>query len=279
MNTKNIILSTLSADAYSLGAHWVYDEVQLKNLPINWQGLNDAQAMWHKDKKKGDFTHYGDQTLFLLEYISTNKSFDTQDYYTFWSKKMQDYDGYIDGATRNALGAMGSQNNDLSITGRFSPLLLLSQTKEEFFNSVKELTQITHNSALATQTTEFFAQLLWESNESQDIIKSIKKLKSNYPLLEKWIEEGLNSKDNDTFTSIRNFGPACGIDGGFAGAIHLLSLDDDFTTLMIKNAKAGGDSSARGMVVAMILATQDNFMMNDEWVDGMNVIEEIKSYL
>jgi hypothetical protein len=57
---SNSIMASLVADAYALGAHWVYDEEQLKNLPIDWETLNDAQSMWHKGKIKGDFTHYGD---------------------------------------------------------------------------------------------------------------------------------------------------------------------------------------------------------------------------
>jgi len=278
-NTQNLILASLSADAYLLGSHWIYDEEQLKNLAINWQGLNDAQAMWHKDKKAGDFTHYGDQTLFLLEYISKNKSFEKEDFYTFWSEKMSNYDGYIDGATRNALETIDSANSDLSICGRYAPLLLISQNKEEFLKNVALLTKITHNSELAMSASQFFAELLWDARESQDITGSIENLKHNYPTLLQWINDGIASKDDDTFTSIREFGPACGIDGGFAGVIHLLSLDDDFTNLMIKNAKAGGDSSARGMVVAMILATQDDFVMNDEWVQGMTKLKEIQSYL
>ena len=278
-NSQNAVLASLSADAYLLGAHWIYDEEQLKNLAINWEGLNDAQAMWHKDKKAGDFTHYGDQTLFLLEYISQNKSFNREDFYKFWSQKMQSYEGYIDGATRNALESMDSASNDLSICGRYAPLLLVSNSKEDFLENVDALTTITHNSALAKLAGQFFAELLWESRESQDIQRSIQKIKASYPPLLAWITTGIESKDADTFTTIRNFGPACGIDGGFAGVIHLLSLDDDFTTLMTKNAKAGGDSSARGMVVAMILATQDNFVMNEKWLNGINTIEKIKSYL
>jgi len=277
--TKNIILASLSADAYLLGAHWIYDEAQLTNLPIDWESLNDAQAMWHKNKIAGDFTHYGDQTLFLLEYISQNKSFDKEDFYKFWSQKMQNYEGYIDGATRNALESIDSASNDLSICGRYAPLLLVSHSKEEFLENVNALTTITHNSSLAKTAGQFFAELLWESRESQDIQQSIQNIKAAYPTLLAWIDAGVASKDADTFTTIRDFGPACGIDGGFAGAIHLLSLDDDFTTVMIKNAKAGGDSSARGMVVAMMLATQDDFVMNEKWLNGINTIEKIKSYL
>ena len=276
---SNSIMASLVADAYSLGAHWVYDEEQLKNLSIDWETLNDAHSMWHKGKVKGDFTHYGDQTLFLLEYISKHKEFRKSDYYPFWREKMSNYDGYIDAATRNTLLSMGSESTELSICGHIAPLLIDADSKDTFLKRAKEFTEITHNSKLAIDSTLFFAELLWDSKESQDIKKNIKLLKNKYPDLSTWIDVGVKSKDADTFTTIRDFGPACGIDGGFAGVIHLLSLEDDFKTIMQKNLKAGGDSSARGMVVAMILGTQNDFELPQEWMNDINKIKDIKNYL
>jgi ADP-ribosylglycohydrolase len=274
--TQNSILASLSADAYLLGSHWVYDEAQLKDLPIDWNNLNAPQAMWHKGKKAGDFTHYGDQIFFLLEYMREKKLFNKEDFYTFWHDKMSSYTGYIDGATRNALESSDSASSDLSICGRLAPLLMYAEHKEAFLSSVKDFVKITHNSELAKTASEFFAQLLWESRENQDIKGTIQQLKKSYPTLLTWINEGVDSKNKDTFSVIRDFGPACGIDGGFAGVIHLLSLNDDFTTLMQKNARAGGDSSARGMVVAMILGTQDDFKPNETWTNEINLIKEIR---
>ncbi len=120
---------------------------------------------------------------------------------------------------------------------------------------------------------------MWDSKENQDIKKSIQLLRNKYPDFSTWIDEGVNSKNLDTFKTIRDFGPACSIDGGFAGVIHLLSLNDNFKTIMIKNAKAGGDSSARGMIVAMILGAQNNFELPVEWMNNIGKIEDIKKYL
>jgi len=276
---SNSIMASLVADAYVLGAHWVYDEKQLQDLPINWETLNDPQAMWHKSKTKGDLTHYGDQTLFLLEYITKNKEFSKNDFYSFWKDKMSSYDGYIDASTRESLEKMNSASNDLSICGRLAPLLISANNKDVFLSRVKELVEMTHNSKLAYQSSQFFAEILWDSLKNEDITKSIQITKEKYPELSDWVDEGFNSRNSDTFSTIREFGPACGIDGGFAGVIHLLSLKDDFKTIMQKNAKAGGDSSARGMVVAMILGSQDGVSITQDWVNGINNIEKIRSYL
>ena len=41
--------------------------------------------------------------------------------------------------------------------------------------------------------------------------------------------------------------------GGFAGVIHILGKYTNFKDAMMNNAKAGGDNSARAMIIAMIL--------------------------
>ena len=41
------------------------------------------------------------------------------------------------------------------------------------------------------------------------------------------IQKGLDSKNSDTFKTIREFGPACDINGGSSGVIHLLCEYDN----------------------------------------------------
>lgn len=278
-NLQNSLLASFVGDAYCLGSHWVYDQEQLRSLPIDWERLNAPQALWHKGKEKGDFTHYGDQTFFLLEYMHTNSTFDKDGFYSFWKDKMSRYKGYIDGATRESLVKMGSESHDLSICGRIAPLLINVKDEEEFLQRVREFVALTHNSELAHNASQFFAKLLWATQEKKSIKESIQTLKEHYPELSNWINAGLASQKSDTFQTIRDFGPACGIDGGFAGVIHLLSLDDDFQTIMQKNASAGGDNSARAMIVAMILGMQESVQIPQKWVDDITLIKNINQLL
>jgi len=276
---KKAVLSTFVCDTYSLGSHWVYDEKELSNLPIDFEMLNAPQSMWHKGKEKGDFTHYGDQNLFLLEYIDKNRDFDTIAYYNSWKEHMLYYEGYVDASTRESLKKRGASSQDLSICGRISPLLLCSDTREIFLKNVSDFVSLTHNSELALNASAFFAELLWHSQENSDTYSLIKGLKTKYKMLSNWIDEAIEKKDSDSFNVIRDFGPACGIEGGFAGVIYLLLQDKDFKTIMIENAKAGGDSSARGMVVAMILGISTDTELPHNWLDEMKQYNNIEKIL
>lgn len=280
---KRLILTSLVADAYSLGAHWIYDEEQLKELDIDWNILNAPNAMWHKGKKAGDFTHYGDQILWLYEFLKGKNCFDANEYQSFWKTKAENYNGYVDGSTRETLENIskgikpsGAPSTDLSIVGRIAPLLLVSKTKEEFLKNVEEFVKCTHNSELALISARFFASLLIEVLEGKEIETSILKLKEDYePNIQTYVSNGILSKQNDTFKTIREFGPACGIEGGFEGVIHLLSKYNNLKDMLIENAKAGGDSSARGMIASIILTASNSTVFEqipEDWLKINGVV-------
>lgn len=263
---RELIIASLVADSYCLGSHWIYDEKQLATLDVNWEGLNSPHAIWHKGKSAGEFTHFGDQINFLYEYVSEKKSFEINDYINFWRDKISIYNGYIDGATRDTMKNLdegkkfpncGSASKDLSIVGRITPLLLVSSTKEEFFKYVEEFTKATHNSIEAVEASKFFAKVLIDVLEGKEITASLDDRKNEFSsMIIKYVNEGKNSIKDDTFKAIREFGPACSIDDGFRGAIHLLFKYSNFSQALLENAKAGGDNSARAMIVAILFVAK-----------------------
>ena len=274
---KNIVLSTLIVDSYCLGMHWVYDESQLLDASFDWQVLNAPNALWHKGKNAGDFTHYGDHTMWLYEFLKDEEIFDENLYKEFWLEKMKTYTGYVDGSSRNTISNIennivpsGSDSTDLSIIGRITPLLKVSKTKEEFLSNVEKFVRTTHNSQKALECADFFAKLLIMVLEKKDLNESILKLKQEYKnSFGIMIEKAINSKNEDSFKAIREFGPACDIDGGFSGVIHLIVKYDNLKEMIINNSKAGGDSSARAMIAsAIFMANKENMSeIPKEWLN------------
>ncbi|MCL4431754.1 MAG: ADP-ribosylglycohydrolase family protein [Epsilonproteobacteria bacterium] len=256
----NSMQGALVADAYALGSHWIYDETQLRNLPIDWEDLNTPKAMWHKGKEKGDFTHYGDHGKWLNEYIQTSDYFDPSQYAAFWIKKMENYQGYVDSSSRETLAILknnpstlcGASSHDLSIIGRIAPLLFVSKTKEEFLANTQMFVSLTHNSLIALKAAQFFASVLFDVALGAATTEAIKHTAVD-PLLARALGAAINSQGQESFNAIRTFGPACGVEGGFEGTIHVLLSYDDYKSAMIANAQAGGDNAARGMIIGMIM--------------------------
>lgn len=278
---KELILTSLVTDAYCLGAHWVYDEKQLKENNLNWNELNNPLSVWHKGKSAGEFTHYGDQTYWLYEFLKNKETFDEKEYLEFWQEKVKSYDGYVDGSTRetlenikNSVTPSGSNSSDLSIVGRIAPLLLVSNSKEEFLSNVEKFVKLTHNSEKAVSATLFFAKVLLECFKGKDVISAIESIKEeSNSNIQTFVQKGLDSKTNDTFEKIREFGPACDVAEGFSGIIHLLSKYSNLKDMLISNAKAGGDSSARGMIAAIIfMSNQPSSQIPQNWLAIKEVI-------
>ena len=271
---SNAIEAAFVADAYCLGSHWVYDEEQLKTLDINWDELNAPHVMWHKGKQKGDFTHYGDHGKWLLQFVQDNGHFDIQNYGGLWLDNMQDYKGYIDGSSRETMEALatdpqsntGSTSHDLSIIGRIAPLLLVSSSKEEFLSQTQIFVAFTHNSPLVLKAASLFASVLYDVAQGESIDTVLKALTPD-PELKNAFDAAMASAGQDSFSTIRNFGPACGVEGGFEGTIHILASYDDYKDAMIANAKAGGDNSARGMIIGMIMGAAGKEIPSS-WKEG-----------
>lgn len=273
MGSNRAVLASLIADSYALGAHWIYDEAQLEALDIDWQTLNAPKAMWHEGKEAGDFTHYGDHTLWLIEYLEGVERFDPNEYALFWKNKMQGYQGYVDASSRETLvslegekpAACGPNNQDLSICGRIAPLLEKSSDENDFLANVVMFVKVTHNSQEVIDRATFLAKLLYalhKGEEQEQVITAI--LESCCDALQIDFQEIMQSLDKDSIQAIRDFGPACGVVSGFKGAMHIFLKYDDFTEAMIINAKAGGDSAARGMVIGMLMGAK-GIAINDDW--------------
>jgi ADP-ribosylglycohydrolase len=259
-NIKNAVEASLVADSYLLGSHWIYDVNELKNLDIDWNELNAPCAKWHEGKEKGDFTHYGDHTKWLLDYVKESKTFEIEGYKQVWLKNMKDYKGYVDGACsdtikiikENKSAVVGSGSHDLSIVGRIAPLLYVSKSKEEFLSHVKSFVSFTHNNETVLNVAELFANVLYDVADGEKMKDALAKVAVPKEI-QTAFDRGLSSKGENTFDTIQKFGPSCSVKGGFEGTLHLLTSYDDFKEVMIQNARAGGDSSSRGMIVAMLM--------------------------
>ena len=77
---KAMVLASFAADSLALAPHWIYsinkiarDFGRIENF------LDPDPDSYHHTKKKGDFTHYGDQSFMLLESLAARGSFDPED--------------------------------------------------------------------------------------------------------------------------------------------------------------------------------------------------------
>ena len=280
------VLVSLAADALSLGAHWFYDMAEIdRRFGRVEELLAPPPDSFHAGKERGQFTHYGDQTLVLLESVAACKGFDLADFARRWQALFTTgYRGYVDKATSATLENLqrglgpeqcGSTSADLGGAARMAPLVWwYRQDRDQLLEAVRVQTAMTHNNPAVLAGAAFIARTAW----------SVLAGAAPQAALEAALEEGvadidldirlrsaLESAGKDTRTVIGRFGQMCGIASALPGAVHLIcSYADDPRTALIENVQAGGDSAARGLVAGLVLGARHGVdAVPGGWLTGM----------
>ncbi|MBN2032624.1 MAG: ADP-ribosylglycohydrolase family protein [Deltaproteobacteria bacterium] len=292
---KASVLASMVADSLALGAHWIYDTGKIsKEFGRVDRLLKPMPDSFHAAKDKGEFTHYGDQTLVLLESVAHCGEFDMKDFSNRWQALFSGYKGYVDQATKVTLQNLaqgkkpieaGSASSDLAGASRISPLVCrYARDPEILLQSARDQTRMTHNHPIVVEGAEFFAAVCWRILRGEAPVAAIRNLAAdeykNSPLFD-WVEKGLESRDEESVIVIGRFGQSCHINEAFSSVVHLITrYERNLKEALIQSVMAGGDSSGRGMMVGMVLGaylgTQD---LPAEWISGLKMEKEIRSLI
>ncbi|MFP5258509.1 MAG: ADP-ribosylglycohydrolase family protein [Acidobacteriota bacterium] len=284
-NAKAMVLASFIGDALALGPHWEYDVVALSRRFGPVTGYNDPPADgFHAGKKAGEQTHYGDQTLVLLDSLAARGRFDLDDFAARWRGLFADYAGYVDGATRMTLKIFefgegpdnsGSNSIDLAGAARVAPLVYaLGDDLPLLVEAARAQTKMTHNHARVIEAAEFFARTAWAvlggKKPEAALILAGEAGYASAPIGQ-WLEMGLASASEDTIEAIAGFGQTCHIEEAMPGVIHLIARHSrDLSACLRENVMAGGDSAARGLLAGMVVgAAVGREGLPGAWLDGL----------
>lgn len=287
------IYGALVADAFSLSGHWVYESDAIKEKFPQLERFYDPMTDYHGTKGAGDFTHYGDQCMWLLESITLEEEFSLASFSNRWKEYMAAYEGYVDGASKTSLMNLaagksalesGSSSQDFSVVGRMVPLSLLYCDKQKELEDTAVLhTKMTHNSPHAIEATRFYSQLLYLVFQGYSPKNSVLAIyeESRDEKLKQWIKVALASVEHDSIDAIKSCGQSCNVNGGFPGTLHLiLKYENDYSEAMRQNVYAGGDSAARGMAAGMILGAYNGLdKIPKAWIESLSSRNRIRDYL
>ena len=276
-------------DAYALGAHWLYDTHQISKSEFDSKQFNDPLTDYHNGKAAGDFTHYGDQMLWLLESVAA-EDFSVHGFSVVWKTKMSSYKGYIDGASKHTINALnegknslvcGSNSRDLSVVGRMMPLIYAYHSDmDKMMEYVKLHTVFTHMTKEVVESAAYFNELIMAVNMGAEINKAIEEIALAYSEnLQKWVQDGVDKAEHESIEAIKALGQSCSVEGGFAAVIYLLVRFSDFQEAMEANAFAGGDSAARGMIVGAVLGAYGGMEVLPPNYKAMNDADAIAKYI
>jgi ADP-ribosylglycohydrolase/pimeloyl-ACP methyl ester carboxylesterase len=293
------VLGAFTADALCLGVHWIYKPEQIARAVERLEGPIDplpGAKKWHKNRSAGQFTHYGDQLLVLLQSVTETGAWNRDDFATRWRAMWQGYDGWVDGATKDTLtvasrgtwpDATGSTSNDLAGASRMAGLLpaLADADVGDWVRAVREQTVLTHGDPELLEAADFFAYLVHAVLHGASVEEAIgQALDHPYPQapIREWLDEArARLDDGDAGQVVADLGATCHVQDAVPATLYLLLRhQDDPREAQIANAMAGGDSSARGMLIGMILGARDGLAaVDDAWVEAMEAGPRIRRML
>ncbi|MCK5811569.1 MAG: ADP-ribosylglycohydrolase family protein [Clostridiales bacterium] len=290
MDKKKVgmVLGGFVGDAFSLAPHWIYSIEQINQLFGNLENIVDLPMnTYHTKKKKGDFTHYGDQMLWLLQFSKTNNTFNKELYTKFWVEKMTKHSGYIDHASRETLNRLKQKNKegglslDMSGAVMIGPMIYFNKEKiKNLLKAINKKISITHNQLQVLKTGRFMTEVILEVLKGQTPINAItsymKKLESN-DFLNISFEKANRMVKELPQEVIVKLGQSCGVESALPSTLYLLlKYQDDFRKAIIENTKAGGDSAARGIMIGTILGAYHGIDgIPKKWLSDMNTHSEI----
>lgn len=262
---QSMLLGSFYGDAFALGPHWIYDTDTIQSAFGRITSLTSPMLnSYHQGKRKGDFTHYGDQTLFLLRILKESNGFDLEAATLAWAEYMENYSGYMDEASRETLAniqnnlpnPVGSNSYDLAGAARIAPFLYVYSDLDELLLKVKEQTAMTHNNNDVIDTALFFAKICYRVLEGEVVETALVSEYNALPdgTVKKLIGKGITAKGRDSLESLKSFGTTCLVPDSLPGTIQILLTEtDNFINALSANVMAGGDSAARGLLIGMIL--------------------------
>ena len=251
-------------------------------------------ASYHANKKKGDFTHYGDQMLVLLESTAACNGFDHAHFARTWQSFFESYQGYFDHATKETLKNMsegknleayGSSSDDLGGASRMAPVIYACHHDlETLVDAARRQTALTHNHATVVDASAFLALTVDKVLNGRSPLGAMTEVLAenfqNGPI-NTLVTSGLNSISKNTRETIAEFGQMCSIEAALPATVYLIAkYEQDFRQALVENVMAGGDSAARGMLTGMVLgAALGTAAIPIEWIDGLNAHDRITALM
>ncbi len=292
---KAMVLASFAADSLALGVHWIYNtNVIDKKFGRVEQFIKPERPTYHPTKDRGEFTHYGDQALVLLESVAHCNGFDLTDFAKRWQALFAQYDGYIDGATKGTMENLaadkppaesGSASDDLAGAARIASLVYVyRQDPQALLAAARAQTAFSHNNSQVIESAAFFASVTYRILAGAAPLAAIAQAQQEEfasDPLNKWIKIGLTSAQADTRQAIVDFGQMCEVPAALPSVIHLIAkYENHLKTALVENAMAGGDSAGRGLLVGLVLGAHLGMAaIPAQWLDGMSARQRIVDLL
>lgn len=289
-----MVLASFCGDALALPAHWIYDQERIAAEFGRLEAFTAPRpGSWHEGKARGELTHYGDQTLVLLESLAGQHGFDLNDFAERWQRLFATYAGYRDAATTTTLanfadgwgpGDAGSQSDELAGAGRVAPVVYAyADDLEGLAAAARAQTRLTHNNAAAMAAAELLAvaaRLALDGVAPAEAL-SLAAERPGAAKVKGFVAAGLAAARTDSRQAILGFGQSCHMEAALPSVVQLVARhQEDLAKALVASVMAGGDSAGRNMCVGLLLGAHLGLAaLPESWLNALAARPRIETLL
>ena len=307
---RGAIWGQLVGDAYCLGAHWIYDLDELKQIyPGGVQGFEVPTAdHYHAGKAAGDPTHYGDAALLLLQSVAERGQVDPQDFGRRFVARFgsPDYRGYLDHSMKDTLAnaaafmrehpgqqfdfQQGGDDDQLATVSRLAPVVALAALRgtaqAELLHQVEIVTRVTQNNERAVAYAKADALVLAALLAGEPVPAALAAAEAAIlqvaPQHGEEVRDKFRAAENAAAKSVETataeFGQSCPLEHSFPSAVHGLAKHaDSYPDAIQANAAAGGDNAGRaGMLGAWLGAHLGLNVIPSAWRERLTAHTQVE---
>lgn len=283
---EGMIWGQFIGDAMCLGAHWIYNLTDLHAFYPDLKGFESPRpGHYHAGKQPGDFTHYGEAALILLESIAEQGRLDTRNYGKRFVGHFgsPDYSGYLDSATRGTLEntgletekkngddldyQFGADDDQLATATSLAPVVARYYADPELLHEVTRVTRVRQNHPRSIAYMQFHALLLKELLSGTDLHSAVHRVEE---IAAKDVEFGaelamrfrdaFERKHLSTTEATAQLGQSCPLKNSFPSAlVAVIKTPEDFEGTLQRILAAGGDNAGRAAMAGAWLGAHLGF--------------------
>lgn len=285
---QGLLFGSFTADALSLGVHWIYDTNELsKKFGYVERYYAPGSDSYHPNKQAGDQSHVGDQALRLAAYLKSSDVWKADAFMQVWTTMWPEYDDYFDHATKTilqniesgkALTEAACESTELAGAARIAPLLacMSDQSEATVVKACTEQTLLTHASDKSKEAATFLSQAGYRLIQGASLEATL------HETAPKWaLNKAEAVLELDAVEAIAQLGQSCPIDAALPAVIYLCQkYSDNLPKAFSENAMAGGDNCARGLALGLLLGAAHGIdAIPSEWVTDLKAAPLLQDML
>lgn len=275
---RNAILGALVGDAAAMGLHWIYDAAEAARRG-GTEPEFQAPGQYHTRRKPGDFTHYGDQLVVVLESLVERGGLDPDDYKARMITRFGDpeYDGYLDKATRALLATgKGADDDQAGCFACVAPLVARYLFDPEREARISAAIRATHDHPRAVECGLAAATAIRAAIRGANAHGAVAAAAERGGEAGAWARLALEGP-RDHLAFARKVGQACPVGQALPVAFHAALHGPDFAASARATILAGGDSAGRLLVAGAIRGAADG--VPDAWSARLTDGPKVKDLL